>query len=213
MDARFGSLPIVLGLLCASPAAAHPHVWVTVGSEVIFSRDGKITGVRHTWIFDEMYSAYAVQGLGKDGRPPTREELAPLVKTNVEALAEAEYFTLAKQGNVKLKFKNPVDATLEVDQEKIVTLRFTLPLETPVAAQKPFSFEVYDPTYYIAFELKKQNPVTMARAPSGCSLSLVEPQSPAAAETQKMTEAFFQSLSPGAFFGIKFATRVNVICR
>ena len=121
MDARFGSLPIVLGLLCASPAAAHPHVWVTVGSEVIFSRDGKITGLRHTWIFDEMYSAYAVQGLGKDGKPPTREELAPLVKTNVEALAEAEYFTLAKQGNVKLKFKNPVDATLEVDQEKIVT--------------------------------------------------------------------------------------------
>ena len=29
-------------------------------------RDGKITGVRHTWVFDEMYRGYAVQGLGKD---------------------------------------------------------------------------------------------------------------------------------------------------
>jgi ABC-type uncharacterized transport system substrate-binding protein len=64
-----------------------------VRSEVVFAPDGKIAGVRHAWEFDEMYSAYAVQGLGKDGKPPTREELAPLAKTNVESLAEFEFFT------------------------------------------------------------------------------------------------------------------------
>jgi len=51
-----------------------------------------------------MYSAFAVQGLGKDGKPPTREELAPLAKTNVESLAEFEFFTFAKQGGANSSF-------------------------------------------------------------------------------------------------------------
>ena len=78
--------------------------------------------------------------------------------------------------------------------------------------EKPFSFQVYDPTYFVSFGLEKQNPVTMAQAPSGCSLSFVEPKPLLAAETQKLSEAFFQNFSPGADYGIKLATRVIVAC-
>jgi len=195
-----------------SPASAHPHVWVAVRSEVVFTPEGKIAGVRHAWEFDEMYSAFAVQGLGKDGKPPTAEELAPLAKTNVESLAEFEFFTFAKQGGAKLKFKPPVDARLTSDDKKIVTLRFFLPLETPVAAQKPFSFQVYDPTYFVSFGFEKHNPITLAKAPEGCSLSSFEPKPLAPEENKKLTEAFFQNFSPGADFGMKLATRVIVAC-
>jgi ABC-type uncharacterized transport system substrate-binding protein len=203
---------LVLFLTLAGGASAHPHVWVAVRSEVVFGPDGKILGVRHAWEFDEMYSAFAVQGLGKNGKPPTREELAPLAKTNVESLAEFEFFTFAKQGGAKLKFKEPIDVTLDADEKKIVTLRFLLPLETPVAAQKPFSFQVYDPTYFVSFEFEKENPVTLSKAPSGCSLSAVEPKPLMADENKKLSEAFFQNFSPGADFGIKLATRVIVAC-
>ena len=177
MNVRYKSLLIVSMLLfaSASPAFSRPQVWVAVRSEVIFDQDGKITGLRHVWEFDELYSAYVVQGLGRDGKPPTREGLASLAKTNVESLAQAEYFTLARQGSVKLKFKNPVDATLDVDQEKIVRLRFVLPLETPFSAREPFSFQVHDPSYLVSFGFEKQDPVTMELAPPGCSLNLVEP--------------------------------------
>jgi ABC-type uncharacterized transport system substrate-binding protein len=213
MTTRRASFLAALALVvCARPACAHPHVWVAVRGEVVFAKDGKITGVRHAWEFDEMYSAFAVQGLGKDGKPPTREELAPLAKTNVESLAEFEFFTFAKQNSAKLKFKEPENVTLESDDKKIVTLRFFLPLETPVAAKNPFSFQVYDPTYFVSFGLEKQNPVTLAQAPSGCSLSLVEPKPLVAAETQKLGEAFFQNFSPGADFGVKLATRAIVAC-
>ncbi len=191
---------------------AHPHVWVAVRSEVVFAPDGRITGVRHTWEFDEMYSAFAVQGLGKNGKPPTREELAPLAKTNIESLAEFDYFTFAKQNNVKLKFLPPTDVSLDADEKKIVTLRFFLPLETPLAASKPFSFQVYDPTYFVSFGFEKTDPVTLAKAPAGCSVSLMEPKPLAAAESQKLSEAFFQNFSPGADFGVKLATRVIVAC-
>lgn len=212
-NAAFTFLVTFLGLLafCAA-AGAHPHVWVAVRSEVVFAPDGKITGLRHAWEFDEMYSAFAVQGLGKDGKPPTREELAPLAKTNVESLAEFDYFTYAKEDGAKLKFKEPTGVALEADEKKIVTLRFFLPLETPVGARKPFSFQVYDPTYFVSFGLEKQAPVTLAGAPAGCSVSLVEPKPLQADENKKLSEAFFQNFSPGADFGVKLATRVIVAC-
>jgi len=204
---------LTLALFAASGAArAHPHVWVAVRSEVVFAPDGKIMGLRHAWEFDEMYSAFAVQGLGKDGKPPTREELAPLAKTNVESLAEFEFFTFAKQGGAKLKFLEPTEVTLEADEKNIVTLRFLLPLQTPVSAQKPFAFQVYDPTYFVSFSFEKQNPVTLAKPPNGCSVSAVEPQPLVADESKKLSEAFFQNFSPGADFGVKLATRVVVAC-
>jgi ABC-type uncharacterized transport system substrate-binding protein len=209
---QLGVTLALLALAIASPALAHPHVWVAVRSEVVFTPDGKVAGVRHAWEFDEMYSAFAVQGLGKDGKPPTKEELAPLAKTNMESLAEFDYFTFAKQNGAKAKFKEPVGATLEANDKKIVTLRFFLPLETPVSAQKPFSFQVYDPTYFVSFGFEKQDPVSLAKAPSGCSLSALEPKPLATDENKKLTEAFFQNFSPGADFGIKLATRVVVAC-
>ena len=188
------------------------HVWVAVQSEVVFGDDGKIIGVRHAWEFDEMYSAFATQGLGKNGAPPTKEELAPLAKTNIESLAEFDYFTFAKQNNEKATFKPPQDVTLETNERKSVVMRFFLPLQAPISAKKPFSFQVYDPTYFVSFGLEKKQPVTMSRAPTGCSLSLVEPNPLVAADNQKLSEAFFQNMSPGADFGVKLATRAIVAC-
>lgn len=210
----FRSLILVLVLTFAGMAAAraHPHVWVAVRSEVVFGADGKIIGLRNAWEFDEMYSAFAVQGLGKDGKPPTREELAPLAKTNVESLAEFDYFTYAKQGGAKVAFKAPEDVYLEANDKKIVTLHYFLPLETPVTAKKSFSFQVYDPTYFVAFAFEKKDPVKLAAAPAGCSVSLVEPAPLVAADNQKLSEAFFQNMSPGADFGMKLATRAIVAC-
>jgi ABC-type uncharacterized transport system substrate-binding protein len=210
---RAAPLLAALAALLAAPAAhAHPHVWVAVRSEVVFTPDGRVEGVRHSWEFDEMYSAYAVEGLGKNGKPPTREELAPLAKTNVESLAEFDYFTFAKQNGAKLKFGAPQGFYLEANEKKIVTMHFFLPLETPVSAQKPFSFQVYDPTYFVAFDLEKETPVTLAKAPAGCSMSMIAPRPLVATENQKLSEAFFQNLSPGADFGLKLATRVVVAC-
>ena len=213
MNARLGLLLLLMTLACGTaPARAHPHVWVAVRSEVVFASDGKIAGIRQAFEFDELYSAFVVQGLGKDNKPPTREELEPKAKEIVENLPEFEFFTFARQNNAKLKFIEPKDVTLEANDKKIVTLRFFLPLDTPVAARKPFSFQVYDPTYFVAFGLEKQTPVTLVQAPAGCSLSFVDPRPLVAAETQRLSEAFFQNFSPGSDYGVKLATRAIVAC-
>jgi ABC-type uncharacterized transport system substrate-binding protein len=196
----------------SAPAGAHPHVWVAARAEILFAPDGKIAAIRHIWTFDEMYSAFATQGLGKNGKPPTKEDLAPLAKTNVESLAEFQYFTLAKTGRNAYEFGEPKEYELEADDKKRVTLRFTLPLKEPVSAKKPFTFMAYDPTYFVDIELEKADPVKLVGAPAGCSLTTLRPDPLGAGDSAKLSESFFSGLSPGADFGVKLATRTIVAC-
>src|ERR1041384_7993165 len=90
-----GILCALVGLFfTAAPVSAHPHVWVTMKSEIVYAPDGTITGVRHAWAFDDMFSAFATQGLdAKKKGEFTREELAPLAEVNVSSLKEYDYFT------------------------------------------------------------------------------------------------------------------------
>src|SRR5277367_5931712 len=70
-------------------AQAHPHVWITASSQLLYAPDGSITGIRHAWTFDDMFSTYALQGLEtKKKGVYSREELAPLAQTNVESLKD-----------------------------------------------------------------------------------------------------------------------------
>lgn len=57
-------------LLGAVPVCAHPHVWVTMKSEVVYGPDGKVKGIRHAWTFDDMFSAFAVQGIEIETQKP-----------------------------------------------------------------------------------------------------------------------------------------------
>jgi ABC-type uncharacterized transport system substrate-binding protein len=102
-------LAAAVSLACALPAAAHPHVGVTATSELIYAPDGSVTGIRQHWTFDDMFSAFAVQGLAcKEKGKFTRKELAPLAKTNVESLKEFAYFTYATADGKKAPFADPL---------------------------------------------------------------------------------------------------------
>jgi ABC-type uncharacterized transport system substrate-binding protein len=193
-------------------AAAHPHVWVTARAQAVFNAKGEIAAIRHTWTFDEMYSAFVTEGQSQDGQLMTKEELAPLAKSNVESLAEFDYFTFAKAAGQNIEFGAPEDYSLEEQKDKRVVLRFTLPLKTPASASKAFSFQVYDPTYFVAFEMEDQNPVSLAGAQKGCSVNVLGAKPLAVADTKKLSESFFSGLSPGYDFGVKLASRVIVAC-
>jgi len=201
---------VLLGV--ARPAGAHPHVWVSAKAEVLFDSKGAIEAIRYAWVFDEMYSAFVTEGQAKGGKLLTRDDLAPLAKSNVEDLAAFGYFTFAKATRAKVEFGTPTDVALEERADKRVVLTFTLPLVTPASAAKAFSFQVYDPTYFVAFELERQDPVSLVGAPKGCSANVMGTKPLETAETKLLTEAFFSGLSPGADFGVKLASRIVVAC-
>ncbi|MEN3375627.1 MAG: hypothetical protein V7604_982, partial [Hyphomicrobiales bacterium] len=99
-----------LVFFAVAEAQAHPHVWVTMKSELVYAADGTVTGVRHNWTFDDMFSTFATQGLeSKEKGKFTREELAPLAQVNVESLKEYDYFTIARVNGKKAPLNGPVD--------------------------------------------------------------------------------------------------------
>ncbi len=201
-------LAAVAGLCIVAPAAAHPHVWVTATGELVYAPDGSVTGIREHWAFDDMYSAFAVQGLAsKEKGKFTRAELAPLAEVNIKELKDAAYFTYATVDGKKTPFGDPLpDYALDYKNE-ILTLSFTLPFKQPVKA-KNLTIALYDPTYFVAFTFAKQTPVHLIGAPAQCKLGLEWPR--------EMSYALGKRLSnnPEAAtnFGSFFANKIMVTC-
>jgi ABC-type uncharacterized transport system substrate-binding protein len=164
-------------LLASLPAAAHPHIWVTMEATLLYE-NGVFTGIRHKWTFDEYYTASAIEGLdkNKDGIYD-REELAELAKVNVDALKDFDYFTFPTLAGQAVKLGEPKDYWLE-HKDGALSLLFTVPFATPVLPDaKGFAFAVYDPSFFIAFDLaKSENPVRLGEAaPKTCKLKIEAP--------------------------------------
>ena len=106
-------LAAALAIGDARLASAHPHVYVTVETTVLYDK-GTISGLRQRWLFDEFYTTMAIEGLdtNNDGIYD-RKELADLAKVNVEGLAAMDYFTFAKLGTQRLAFEAPKDYWLD----------------------------------------------------------------------------------------------------
>jgi ABC-type uncharacterized transport system substrate-binding protein len=190
-------------------AQAHPHVWVTAASELIFATDGSITGVRHAWIFDDMFSAYALQGIKTRKKGVySREELAPLAQTNMESLKEFAFFTFARVDNKKQKFADPVDYYLEYKDAALV-LHFTLPFRTPVKIGQ-LALEIFDPSYFVDFSLQKKDPIHLVGAPATCTLAVQRPSDGSAAALKLNEDTFLNG--ENANYGAMFANKISVNC-
>jgi ABC-type uncharacterized transport system substrate-binding protein len=203
------ALLVVMAVTPVTPASAHPHVWVTAASALIYAPDGSLTGVRHTWTFDEMFSAYALQGIeSKTKGVYTREDLAPLAQTNVESLKEFAFFTFARVDGKKQRFLDPVDYYLEKQGDALV-LHFTLPFKTPFKA-KQLSLEIFDPVFFIDFGLETTDPIKLVDAPASCTVAVQRP-SDGTAKAQTMNEDTFLS-GENSNYGAMFANKVTVDC-
>ncbi|MDI1262594.1 MAG: DUF1007 family protein [bacterium] len=205
-----GLLAFVFALSAGvSSAQAHPHVWITAKSEVVYAPDGTITGVRHAWTFDDMFSTYALQGLNtKTKGVYTREDLAPLAQTNVESLKEFGFFTFAKADGKKEKFVDPVDYFLEY-KDSALTLHFMLPAKTPFKA-KQTALEVFDPAYFIDFKFEDGDPIKLVGAPASCKVQFQRPND-GTANAQRLSENNFMN-GDNSNYGAMFANKIMVEC-
>ena len=195
-------------LLAAGEALAHPHVWVTMKSELVYAADGTITGVRHAWTFDDMFSTFATQGIeSKKKGEFTREELKPLAEVNVTSLKEFDFFTYAKADGKKAEFNDPTDYYLEF-ANSVLTLNFVLPLKKAVKA-KALLLDIYDPSYFVDFTFADKDPVALKGAPAACKLAVAKPNDP---QGKQVGEGFFNSLSSPENYGAQFANKIAVTC-
>jgi ABC-type uncharacterized transport system substrate-binding protein len=194
-----------------SIASAHPHVWVTMHSELVYAPDGTITGVRHHWAFDDMFSAFATQGLeSKEKDKFTREELAPLAKVNIESLKEYDYFTYATADGKKTEMSEPLPDYWLDYKDSILTLNFTLPFKAPVKS-KELKIEIYDPTIFVDFAFAKDKPVQLVGTTS-CKLDVALPREMTYAEGKALSNIPADQQNTSMAWGAQFANKILVHC-
>jgi ABC-type uncharacterized transport system substrate-binding protein len=186
-------------LLAAAPALAHPHVQVTVRTVVVLDQRGEIEALRHAWTFDEAFSAFSTTGLdtNKDGKLDAGE-LADLAKINVESLTEYAFFSFLKTGakktGAKAEFSPVTTYRLEHDGKNL-TLHFTLPVSNARLPVKEARLEVYDPTYFVAFDFAKEQPVVIEGGTLACTAEIKPPPPSITSRLSQLGESFFQSMN------------------
>ena len=150
------ALSVAAGLLAASAASAHPHMWIDARAVIDLDADKRITAVRQVWRFDEMFGAYATQGLkrGKDGSL-SADTRAGMARDWMKALGEpiSHYFTRVSVDGKSAAFAAPRDARVDWDAKAgRLSLAFTLPLAEPMAlGADGAQIDIYDPTYFVAY--------------------------------------------------------------
>jgi ABC-type uncharacterized transport system substrate-binding protein len=211
-----GILFLLLAYICMTtvPAKAHPHVWVTIQTELLFATDGTVTGVRHNWTFDDMFSAFATTGIhAKTQGQFTRAELQPLAQLNVETLTDYAFFTYARINGKRQKdvFKDPVDYWLDYDSKaKVLTLHFTLPFKNP-SAVKQLLIEVYDPEFFIDFGPAEKNSVNLIGAPPQCTVTAEKPPDQNFLSSQSLSQLLISS-EANVGIGLSFSNKILMKC-
>ncbi|WP_372096592.1 DUF1007 family protein [Tistrella mobilis] len=140
-------------LLQPSPARAHPHVWVTAEATPE-TLDDKVTAIQLSWTFDPMLSAVLVQDFDRnaDGRYDADEQAA-LTAELLKNMSDYGYFTHVQVDASFVELAG-VDGMAAAIGDKVVTMTFRARLKEPVDPRKHrITLGVYDPEYYIAFDL------------------------------------------------------------
>jgi ABC-type uncharacterized transport system substrate-binding protein len=174
--ARALAVASALALCAGRDASAHPHILIDARAMISFGADGRATQVTNVWRFDDAFSAFAVQGYDSkgDGRP-TRADLQPLAKINIQSLSRYGFFTQAKLDGAAVAFAAPKDYWDEFVDDALV-LHFTLPFAQAAAvANKTLELDVYDPEYFAAISFAPGAAVT---TPGGhdCQTDLRRPE-------------------------------------
>lgn len=164
-----------------TPAFAHPHIFIDGGMQLVFNSQGQIVSLRQSWKFDELFAAYALQGLPRSKAGEVApEELEKITKEWMTALADPEshFFTEAMQGTNKFAFGTAKDAATTWDVKTgQLTLSFELPFVTPITPGKQaVEVDISDSSYFVAFAYKGSSSYRLDGAPQSCRINYLSPR-------------------------------------
>jgi ABC-type uncharacterized transport system substrate-binding protein len=148
-----------LALLLPVAAGAHPHIFVEHHMQVLFDQSGA-TGLRMVWSFDEMYSSTLRSDYTETPKGPiTAKDVQSLRDTHFAPVAGKHFFALATINGEPVPLEHFTDFDAKFVDDKAI-YSFTIPLK-PVkpAAKNTLEVTIFDPEYYIDFELAADDPV------------------------------------------------------
>lgn len=161
---RIAVLASALTALASTPAVAHPHVFVDYAVTLVLV-GGRLTGVRLTWTFDDLFSGFILQEFDKDRNGVfSTSELQQIEAKHLSEFKRVGYYTtIDVNGNqVTVPEAREFRATIA---KGLVTYEFTLPLAASLASTTAIEVSVDDPVYYIAYIPVAVTPKTQTIGP------------------------------------------------
>lgn len=183
--AMFAVLPL-------NSAAAHPHIFIETGLQLIFDDQSKLAAVRIVWVYDEYFSLVILEdnGLDPDGDGVlTDAETKSIQGFDMNWDPGFAGDTYASQNDKPLVLSRPLEFTTTLENGRLISTHLRA-FETRVAvADEPVRLQVYDPDYYTAYAMAIE-PIVQGRA--GCKAQIFVPDP---TEASKELEAALAELN------------------
>ncbi len=159
---------------------AHPHNWIALNSSFVLDDRARLVQVNQRWEFDFYYSLMTHADLLKqygNEELGLRATAADMIK-NLESY---QYFSTLKLNGSPIELGVPDEyqlSTMNVEGQLILVLEMTFDIETETKIEnKTLSWQVYDPTYYIAMNhATEKNIKIISGNATECSTKLELPQ-------------------------------------
>ena len=193
-------------------AGSHPHAFVDVRVSLMFDQEGRLTGLRQHWLFDEFYTAFATEGLVPDENGnPDPASLLKLAELNLKNLKEYGFFTQVHHGQERVPLPEASNPSSVVTSARL-QMSFTLPFQAPINPRTDdISYAIFDPSYYVEMlHAESDQAIMLEGAPEDCSFELSKPNPDP--EIAAYAASLGREESGGNSLGITFAERVRLTC-
>lgn len=153
---RFG-LPALAALCVGSwptAPAAHPHIFVDAGLTLVMV-DGVVTAVEVTWLYDELYTLILLEDYGLDpdfDLALTEDEVVQTLGFDLNWSHGFEGGLVLRRGEGELSVGAPEPVSLELVGEGQLRTTHRRPV-TDAGGSESIIAQVYDPEFYVAFEM------------------------------------------------------------
>jgi ABC-type uncharacterized transport system substrate-binding protein len=211
-----GKLAVLVSTMAASPALAHPHVFVDATVEVVFDAEGRASALRIGWAYDDLFSLMIVEDRGLDPDYDgvlTDDAVAALAGFDMQWDPGFPGDTYPLLDNAPLALGPPQDWTAAWDGTRIISTHLRPFVEPVVVGADPLVVQVYDPSFYTSY-LIAATPVLTGR--EGCAVQVFEPDRAAAEATlmAALEEYAGSSDLEGEFpaVGAAYAMEARVTC-
>ncbi|MDB6454966.1 DUF1007 family protein [Falsirhodobacter sp. 20TX0035] len=202
---------LLLACLAASPAGAHPHVFVD--ESVGFRMDGDaLTGLRIVWLYDAFSTLvlYDQLWLDEDGDGQLNaEDLQKVAAGETEWAEDYEGDTYLFHGNAKVPLTRPENGTARMVGDR-VEVTFDLPLADPLPmAGQEVVLKMYAPDYYYAYTAK-----AVLDTPEGCHTRIVPftPDSVSLRLQAELAKLGTEEMPDDPNIGANFAEEARLAC-
>lgn len=198
----------------ATPASAHPHIFVDAQFEAVAGADGTLSEVQDVWRFDEVFSSSVLIDFDKNQNGTLdRSELEAVANTVRTSMAKYNYYTNITVNGKAVALAKPEIIHASYENQALI-LSFSQKPVAPTSLKGLTVFGVYDSTLYTALDFASDNDIkTSGPGFASCKRKVVRPDSKEIlAENQAMLTTLFFNDPTGTDYSQLVATRLEVRC-